>query len=151
MRETGMSKSLISVLATLGIFFIYGCATEKKIERHPQGTDEVLEIYRKIELYKRDQPEGESYFGGTMARELEGFSEAATKMTKAQIFLKQQLELPPLGPGRRIFHAKSHGCAYGELKLINDRPLDPDRKTFRGLFNPTAQQSSYRVLARFSN
>jgi len=47
---------------------------------------------------------------------------------------------------RRVFHAKSHGCLLGELRLLPER----HEETRRGLFGNSTPEK-YPVLARFSN
>jgi catalase len=50
------------------------------------------------------------------------------------------------GPARRVFHAKSHGCLLGELRLLPDR----EKVARQGIFADEAS-TVYPVLARFSN
>jgi catalase len=47
---------------------------------------------------------------------------------------------------RRVFHAKSHGCLLGELRLLPERP----NETQFGIFGNSVSEK-YPVLARFSN
>lgn len=91
-------------------------------------------------LYK-----GEKYDGGSKATELKSFYEVATKVLNAQKILQaQQIDKK----ATRVFHAKQHACLTGKLTILPNRPKDPQRNTYQGMFK---EPGTYDVLARFSN
>ena len=65
------------------------------------------------------------------------------RVAAIQAYLKEKLGND--APGR-VFHAKSHGCLLGEVRLLPERLAE----TRHGIFGSSAPEK-YPVLARFSN
>ena len=91
----------------------------------------------KFTLYRRERWK----FGDPAAEEAE-FLDHSKRVAKVQVYLAGKSG----GLRRRVFHAKSHGCLLGQLKLSPKRPAT----TQHGIFGPDAPEA-YTVLARFSN
>jgi catalase len=101
-------------------------------------------------LYKN-----EHYWGGSKQAELMSFIRGGLRVQQAQEKIAQTTV--KIGNDReykagvgRVFHRKSHGCIVGKFNLLTDRPKDPQRRTFVGMFDPKIK-SSYDVVMRFSN
>jgi len=65
------------------------------------------------------------------------------RVSEVQAYLKANFG--ENAPGR-VFHAKSHGCLLGEMRLLPER----QEETRHGIFGNSAPEK-YPVLARFSN
>jgi catalase len=92
-----------------------------------------------VTLYKREEWK---FDPKNPERELAEFREHEERVKRVQAHLAAKSS----GNVRRVFHAKSHGCLLGELRLLSSRP----DKTRHGIFWNRAPDK-YSVLARFSN
>ncbi|NMG76239.1 catalase [Aromatoleum diolicum] len=84
----------------------------------------------------------EQYKFGSREKEHAEFEDHVRRVLDAQKALAA--EHSPGNP-KRVFHAKSHACLAGSLRLLEDRP----QITRQGIFGENAK-AAYSVLARFS-
>jgi hypothetical protein len=92
-----------------------------------------------FDLYKRES--WKFPHGGAEVERAEFVTHAA-RVREVQVHLAAKSGAAPA----RVFHAKSHGCLLGELRLLSEREAD----VRYGLFGDAAPEK-YPVLARFSN
>jgi len=99
------------------------------------------EVNLDFPLYKN-----EHYYNNSKEQELASFMDGANRVRIAQ----QKIAESESAGLSRVFHTKQHGCFVGKLNILNKRPMDSNKETFVGMFDPENKQS-YDVLVRFSN
>ncbi len=139
----------IAGLLLLGLFACSTTATRipaNAVDPHPPEVITEASALTNPDLLDFGLSSGEAWKGGSKQTEVAGFVENVQAVLDAS--RKLSADYPSKGRSGRVFHEKQHGCLTATLKIRGNRPEDPQRQTFVGLFKEPAE---YPVIARFSN